>query len=301
MKKSLLKGYAFAVMSAVIYGCMPLMAKYIYADGVNSVTLVFLRNLLALPVLAALAYREKGSLKIPPRSLGSITLISFLGCALTPLLLFSAYRYIASGTATVFHYIYPAAVVVAGILFLKRPVKAVGIVSVLLCVAGVALFYDPKQAFHLGGSVLALASGITFAGYVVLLSVFRYREVSGFLLGFYVAAASAVMMLGFCLCSGALALPGSLWGWGLCLLFAIGITAGAVYFFQQATFLLGGEKTAILSTLEPITSVIVGVAVFHEAVGVNTLIGAVLVIAASILIAAADAKKAPEMTEKERS
>jgi len=59
------KGYLFAVLSAVIYGCMPLMAKHIYADGVNPLTLVFLRNLFSLIPLGLLALREGRS---PPSS-----------------------------------------------------------------------------------------------------------------------------------------------------------------------------------------------------------------------------------------
>ena len=31
----LLKGYLFVIVSAVVYGCMPLGAKIIYAEGVN--------------------------------------------------------------------------------------------------------------------------------------------------------------------------------------------------------------------------------------------------------------------------
>ena len=38
----LLKGYIFAILSAVIYGLMPPMASYIYADGVNAMTLAAL-------------------------------------------------------------------------------------------------------------------------------------------------------------------------------------------------------------------------------------------------------------------
>ncbi len=40
-KKSLIKGYIFVIMSALIFGLMPLMAKFIYAEGVNPPTLVF--------------------------------------------------------------------------------------------------------------------------------------------------------------------------------------------------------------------------------------------------------------------
>lgn len=291
MNKTTLKGYLFVILSAVIYGCMPLMAKYIYADGTNSLTLVFLRNLMALPGLALLIRLEGKSLKIPLRTIGKVSVISFFGCTITPILLFSSYNYMASGTATVFHFVYPAVVVLCGILFFKKKATPISIISIIVCSIGIGLFYDPKEGISLTGSAFALGSGLTFATYVLLLSNFKNKEISGFLFSFYVAAASTVMTFVICLVSGQLAFPESLTGWGLCLLFAISVTMCAVYLFQQGTFLIGGEKTSILSTLEPITSIVIGVAVFHETVNVSTVIGSVFVIAASILISLSDIRK----------
>ena len=98
------KGCIFAILSAIIYGSMPLMAKYIYADGVNAITLVFLRNLFSLAPLALLAYREQKTQKIPRSLIPSVTLMALLGCTVTPILLFSSYHFIPSGLATVFHF-----------------------------------------------------------------------------------------------------------------------------------------------------------------------------------------------------
>ena len=75
---------------------------------------------------------------------------------------------------------------------------------------------------------------------------------------------------------------------------ALLMTLGAKSLFQQAAILIGGERASVLSTLEPITSIVVGVAVFHERVGLNTLAGAALVISASVFIALSDMKKAKE-------
>ena len=59
MKKTMVQGYLYAVLSAVIFGCMPLMATGIYAQGMTPMALVCWRNLLALPAMALLAYRER--------------------------------------------------------------------------------------------------------------------------------------------------------------------------------------------------------------------------------------------------
>ena len=94
-----------------------------------------------------------------------------------------------------------------------------------------------------------------------------------------------------CLCTGSLAFPVSMKGWALSLLFSLSVTTGAVVLFQQGVFLIGGEKTAIVSTLEPITGVVAGILVFQESCRWNVVLGSVLVIAASLLIAVMDMKK----------
>ena len=94
-----------------------------------------------------------------------------------------------------------------------------------------------------------------------------------------------------CVATDNLVLPQSLAGWGWCLLFALGVTAGAVVLFQQGTFCIGPERASILSTFEPITSVVVGVVFMEEVIGLRDYVGIALVLAASVLIALFDMKK----------
>ena len=290
-KQTLINGYIFVIISAIIFGCMPLMAKLIYAEEVNPISLVFLRSAISVPMLAIAAKCTGQSLKITPRALPMVSVIALMGCCITPLLLFTSYQYIASGTATVFHFIYPAVVMLFGFLFLKEKVKMGNLISLLICIVGVCLFYTPDPSFSLVGSGIALISGVTYAVYIVLLSGFRYKDLSGFVFSFYVSVICSAVMLVVCLCSGQLALPSSLLGWGLCVLFAFAINVGAVVLFQKGTFLIGGERASILSTFEPITGVLAGAVVLHEEIGWRTAIGTVLVLSASVLIAVLDMRK----------
>ena len=283
MEIKTLKGCIFAVISAVIYGCMPLMAKYIYADGVTSLTLVFLRNLFALIPLAVLAYRERKTLKIPLSVLPAVGFMSLLGVCLTPVLLFSSYNYIPSGLSTVLHFAYPTFVVLAEILFMRQKARLSSILSVVLCTVGIAMFYTPQQDFNLTGSALALLSAVAFAGYVVLLSHFDCSKLSGFSLTFYTTLIGGVATFCICIATNQLSLPTTAFGWGLSILFSLLVTLGAVVLFQKSTLLIGGECSSILSTLEPITSLLLGVIIFSEPFGLLTLLGTALVLAASII------------------
>ncbi len=287
-KNRQIAGYACAILSAVIYGCMPIMAKYIYADGVNALTLSLLRNLLALPSLAILALWQQKTLKCAPRKLLSLSLPALFGGVLTPILLFGSYVLIPSGTATVFHFAYPCIVLLIGLIFLRKRISIGTVISVAMCFVGILMFYDPSQALDPIGAALALGSALVFAVYVVLLPHFQTEAFSGFLFCFYFALWSSVILLIICLCTGNLCLPASLLGWGLCLLFATSVTTGAVVLFQQGALLIGGEKASILSALEPITGVMIGIAFLHDPARPLVLIGSALVIASSILIAVID-------------
>ena len=291
MKKKLFLGYIFAIISACLYGCMALITKKLYACGVNPLTAVLLRNLLSVPVLGVLTLWREKQLKVPAKALLSISGVGLMGSVLTPLLLFAAYNYIPSGTATVLHFVYPALTVLSSILILRQKAKPGTLASVVVCMAGIALFYDPNGSVNWQGAALALGSGATYTAYILLLSVFRHKEIAGFRFGFWIALCNSVILLAVCLLTGQLQLPDTLMGWGYGALLALMINVGAMVLFQQGTRTIGGQRAAILSTLEPIVSVIVGWWAFDEIIGTRTAIGSSLVLLASILIAIFDAKK----------
>jgi len=149
----------------------------------------------------------------------------------------------------------------------------------------------------LEGSLLSLLSGVTFATYVLMLSAFSGRKATGFVFTFYVALCCTVVMGIYCAVTNTLALPGSFAGWAVCVLFAVAINAVATVLFQQGTFIVGGQRASILSTMEPITGVVVGAVFMNEFAGksgaqlARTVIGSALVVAATVMIALLDTKK----------
>ena len=77
-KKTLIKGYILVVLSALLFGCMPLITRYIYNDGLNRESVVLMRNLLALPLLAALTWGQEKSFRIPVKALPSVVVLALL-------------------------------------------------------------------------------------------------------------------------------------------------------------------------------------------------------------------------------
>lgn len=290
-RRKLAMGYFLVIFSAVIFGCMPLLVKGVYADGVNSLSVVLLRNLLSVPVVAMLAYLHRGSLRIPLGTLPEIAVIGITGCCLTPLLLFSSYFFMDSGTAMVLHFVYPAAVLAGGVLFCRERVTLGALTSIAVCILGISQFYTPGTPLDWRGGTLAIVSGFGYAAYILMLSHFKHKEISGFLLNTYIFSINSVVMFLVCLLAGMLTFPVSASGWFCSLILAVAVNVGAVSMFQWGTRIIGGQKAAILSTMEPTTSVFVGILVFHETITLRTGIGTVLVLLASALIVLSGSKE----------
>ncbi len=88
-----------------------------YDLGSTPETLTFYRNLLVLPVLAAVMGIRRISFRLPLRTLRTIVLVGVLGRGITTLLLYSSYVYIGVGTATTLHFLYPVFVAESAVCF----------------------------------------------------------------------------------------------------------------------------------------------------------------------------------------
>lgn len=285
----ILKGYLLTITAGILYGFIPAAARLAYAQGINSMSLTFYRNFIAMLILGVVLKIRGEPLAIADRAdRKKVVILGLLCTTVTPLLLFFAYSYIPSGTASTFHFTYPALTILGTALFMHKKIHRSHVVCVLLCTAGLLLFYDPTAKLNLLGAGAALLSGITFAAYIILLDHYALTSISTQKRTFYMAGVATVVLLLVSLITGNFMLPLNLRAVGACLLVALLSTVFATVLFQKGTALIGGPRAAILSTFEPITSVIVGILVFHDPFSVRTILGSVLVIAAAILIALFD-------------
>ena len=165
------------------------------------------------------------------------------------------------------------------------------LISIAICFLGISQFYTPGAPLDWRGGALAIVSGFGYAAYILMLSHFKYKEITGFLLNAYIFSINSIVLFVVCAVTGMLTFPVSLSGWVCSLILALCVNLGAVSMFQMGTRIIGGQKAAILSTMEPTTSVFVGILVFHEVMTLRAGIGTALVLLASILIVFFGAKE----------
>lgn len=294
------KGYLYVIISSIIFGLMPLFAKFIYENGGNALSLIFYRYILSLPVLYAFIKKDKSSsMKITIVEFKKLLLLSLFGYGITGLLLFISYNYISTGMATTIHYVYPIFVIIGLVFFHKEKINLLKIISVVFCTIGVGLFSDDTGGSNLIGVIIAFMSGITYAFYIVNVDKWGLKDMNLYKLTFYLSFISAMLVLIYGIITKTFIFSITLKGWIATVILSFLTTVVGVVLFQSGIKIIGPQSSAIFSTFEPITSVLIGIIVFKEIFNIKTFIGSLFILLAVIITARNDSKETKENGQNE--
>ena len=278
-------GVAAAVISAVVFGMVPLFMKTVIAGGGTTLSGAFYRFALSLPLLFAVIKYKKVPMGISRTEFMKICLITICGYGGTAVLLFFSYNFIPSGMSTTIHFVYPVFTILGCIFFLKAKVRPLKILCALLCMCGILLFYDGDSASSLPGIGLAFLSGMTYSFYIIYLKKSGLQEMYTFKLIFYMNSVASVMILIMALASGSFTTDLTPAAWLTAVIFAAVVSLVGVFGFQIGVKYVGPESAAILSTFEPITSVIIGMTLYNEAFSPKAILGCVCILSSVVIVA----------------
>lgn len=279
------KGLLATMISAVFFGFIPLFVKTICAGGGNSVSAAFYRFFLSVPVLYIYLKAQGISMRITRTEFAKIALITIFGYGGTAVLLFSSYNFIPSGMSTTIHFMYPVFTILGCMIFFKEKVSPLKLLCVALCFGGILLFYNGESGGSVLGMALSFLSGVTYAFYTIYLEKSGLQKMENLKLIFYMNTVAAAMILVMALLTAQFTLRLTPLAWGTAVFFATATSLIGVLGYQIGVKCIGPQNAAILSTFEPITSVIVGVLVYREAFSVRTLLGCLCVLSAVVIVA----------------
>lgn len=296
MKKHL--GSIFVILSAVLFGLMPLMTRIAYAHGSNAYTVAFGRFFMGAAILAlVILVSPKVSFRLTRRQALDVFKLS-ITYALMPVMLYMSYDYIDSGLATTLHFTYPVAVIVMLVLFCKQRPEKKQIFCMVLCLGGLALTTSPGSDLSVPGIVLAVGSGIVYASYIVLLGRSAAKDLHPFALAFWMSLMASLEIAAAALVLGKLTFALDMTGWTAELALALCATVFALVLFQKGLFLCGEVQASLLSTFEPLTGIVVGVIAFHEQLGPWEIAGMACILAAAVILVLPVGARAGQVDEK---
>lgn len=285
------KGIGYTVLSAVLFGITPLLARCVYEYGATPITVVFFRSLFVLPILWIIMRVQKVSLRISSHDLKNIGVISIFGSGLTTILLFSSYMYIDVGTATTLHFLYPVFVSILCFFIYHDALSKAKLCALgIACLGTLCFFFDSKGGQPIG-FILAIVSALTYAFYMVQMEKTRLAHDNAYRVSFYISAFVVLETIMYHIVTPSIHLQLPLPAYGYLLLLGIVSSFLAVVLLQLGIKLLGSSTASLFCLFEPITSVIAGVLWLQESLSFWKVIGCLVIFSALILITSYEKKK----------
>lgn len=293
------KGIIYTALSAFIFGFTPILTKLTYSGGGNGITITFLRSTLALPILFIILTYKKIPLSLSKKEMKQVFIMGIFGTAMTTITLYVSYNYINVGMATSIHFIYPVLVTLCCILFFGDSINKKKIFALLFGTSGILFLMDVSSSSSYMGLILALISGVTYAFYIVYMEKSGLKNLYYFKLSFYICIAGSALSGIFGLYSHQLTLSLTPTAWFYAFLVSIFTSVGALSLLQIGISLIGATNAAMLSTIEPITGVLLGMLILGETMTLPKAVGCLLITISVFLIASSQGKS--ETTKKEVS
>ena len=289
-----LMGSIFVVVAAVGFGFMGLFGSWATSggSGVSVEMMLFLRFAIAGAIMAALMIIRgerwpRGKLLLWLIGMGAVL---YVGEAM---FWFHAARFIPVGLVSLLLYIYPVIVTIFAAVFLNERLTSGRILAVGLAVVGLGLTIGPIAVSQFGraqsdanawiGILLGLACCLSYSIYVLLGGPATKR--AGAIPASTVVIISAAAVLGAMSLGRGDALPHTSQAWVGIICLALFSTVIAITAILIGLARIGPVQTSTLSTLEPVTTVIVGATLMGQELSPLQIAGGGLIVVAAVIVA----------------
>lgn len=281
------RGIVNGIVSGISFGLIPLFSIPVIAAGMDNVSILVYRFLFGSAAMLLLLMSRRTNMKISMSELWRITLLSFfyIGTAISTL---ECYHYLSSGIATALVYTDPIWCAIIGLIFLSEKFSWKLTSSILLASIGVMMMtgvFSEDDTFSLVGLICGLASGVFYALYLILVPRLKVKSIPSLKLTFYIFFTGMILLAvyGWCLNGKVEAISDSSC-WINLILLGLVPTALSNICVTASLKLIDSTIVAILGAFEPLTAMVVGIALLGDPYSIISMTGAALILFAVALL-----------------
>jgi drug/metabolite transporter (DMT)-like permease len=289
---SIATGLALAVAGAIAFSGKAIIVKLAYRyPGVDAVSLIMLRMLMALPFFLAIVWwtgpraRRMGTPLAPLTGKDKLGILGlgFTGYYLASFLDFAGLAYISASLERLILYLNPTLVVLLGMALYGKKVSPAQGVGMAISYGGVLLVFGHEvnlAGSHAAlGALLVLGSAISYALYLSYSGEMVQRLGSLRLVGLATSVACVLCIAQFVLLrplhTAFAVAPQVLW---LSLLNATACTVVPVLMVMMAIERIGSGLTAQVGMVGPMSTILMGVVLLDEPMNLWVVGGTILVL-----------------------
>lgn len=290
-----IKGILFAALSSSTFGLAPFFTISLIMVGYSTFEALSYRWGVASLFLFLVGVFSGVKFRMSWRDFRTVFCLSLFR-ATTSFSLVVAYQNIASGVASVIHFMYPLAVALTMMFVFKEPKSKTIISAIVISIIG-AVFLSTGNIESSGGGntvlgiVMSTISVFSYAGYIVGVRRTRAVNIPSVPLTCSVMGIGAVLFIigGFFTGGIRIETDPHIWLY----IAGLGLVATAISNISlvQGIKLAGPTLASIMGAMEPLTAVVIGIFVFGEVFSWNTAVGIALILFAVLLVILKQQKK----------
>jgi drug/metabolite transporter (DMT)-like permease len=277
-------GTLYTLLAALGYGAVSTFTSIALAEKVDLPVILLWRYVIGAVVMVIFIGTQNYP-RMPWREAARFIVLGGGGQALLVGMALSSLQYITAATLAFLFYTYPAWVTVVQTVRRAEPLTGRRLAALALSFGGIIVIYAAPSAasLPLKGVALALGAAIVYGLYIPLLQWMQKTHP--------VAVTSAYGKIGSAICFLLIAVRAqsftahlSTTAWTAIVALALFSTVMPGVFFLMGLMRLGPVRTAIVSTVEPFLTVVLGAVVLHQAVTANILLGGAMIVAAVVVL-----------------
>lgn len=273
------------IVSAACFGTLAVLTPLAYREGAEPLPLLAWRFMFAAVLLGAVAtLRDRRSLLVSRSDIGRFSVLALTGYGAASVCFFFALTYADASVVAVLLYAYPALVTIISWLFLGLKATWQQALGVAMTFLGCALVVGLGSAeVHAQWQGIALGLGAA-VGYT-LFNLLSHRWLPGrsrlTMMTYTFGIAVILPVVGTIALDGVGSLNPGDWtaaAWWLLLAIVLIPTFAVVVLYLEGIRGLGPSQAAVVSTFEPLFTIVLAAAVLGERLVTLQLIGAALVL-----------------------
>jgi len=294
-----LSGLLLAAAGAIAFSGKAIIVKLSYRYGVDAVTVIMYRMLLALPFFLLLGWWSERQTfardnPLSKRDVMGIVALGFVGYYLSSYLDFLGLQYITASLERLILYLNPTLVVLLGWLLFKKQIQPIRMLAMGVSYSGVLLVFAHELSFAgsdvVLGSSLVFASALTYAVYLIYSGQLVQRVGAMRLVGWATSVACVCCIVQFLVLrpfSAAVVPTEVLWLAGLN---ALACTVAPVLMVMMAIERIGAALTAQTGMIGPMATIALGVVLLDEPLNLWIGLGTLLVLSGVYIVSKYGAK-----------
>lgn len=292
-------GFALAAAGAALFSTKAIFIKLAYQDQADAALMLAYRMIFALPFYTAIGVwafaqrRARGQPDPDARSVGLAAVTGLMGYYAASQFDFAGLQYITAQLERLVLFTYPLFVMFIGWAFYGQPLTRIGLLAAAITYAGLAAVFAldlPAGGRNtVIGTALVLGAAITFAIHQIWARQFMAPLGSALFTSVALGAASFACVLHQAVLGGSFAAtPRFLW---LTLGCAIIATVLPTFLINAALARVSSQAVSMISTVSPVVTIGLAVAILNEPFTVADAIGSTLVLAGVGLYAWGDSRR----------